>query len=390
MFSNGDAFRDFQPSQSCAPDRQLDACQRMSDDSYRFGPANASERYFYGAQYQDRNLGYYPEIQPVTVAKDGGSLTIDEFNRVTLMRDAAHRVFQFGYDQKSGDLNAVTNDSGTWTRQKHHGHYTDEWKNQDRQSWKGDVSVTPDGYSFTHENQRVTYTPDGNRRCDYLSDGRPYFSTLTTADGQQKVHDYRIPVDAAASAGAAAGAAVGDTHAPAAGPDVRPTPEAVKGSVHFDVQKGETKAGHLQFGRNDFSIVHKRGGDVYAQVSTLPDAPVTAMQDGLVVYSYNHDPKVAEANRKNGVSVIGLSPVDMKVIDQFKKDNPNQDMVVMQCYDKASKGVRYEVYAGLGLAAVHPGQRIVAGSVIGKSGEGGFEFAARRNAVAGQAIELTF
>ncbi|MBS1998737.1 MAG: hypothetical protein JSS86_20575, partial [Cyanobacteria bacterium SZAS LIN-2] len=87
--------------------------------------------------------------------------------------------------------------------------------------------------------------------------------------------------------------------------------------------------------------------------------------------------------------VVGLSDADMAVINHYRRSNPSQDLVVMQCYDPKSKGVRYEIYAGLSLANAAPGDRVKAGAVLGKAGDRGYTFAARKGRVSGQAVELT-
>ncbi|MBS1999270.1 MAG: hypothetical protein JSS86_23245, partial [Cyanobacteria bacterium SZAS LIN-2] len=144
------------------------------------------------ARFRDSSGGIYPEIQPVTVDKDGGRVTIDAFNRVIQMQDAAGRCFQFGYDPKSGELNRVYNEDGVWKRSEHHGKYTDEWKGEHKQKWHGEVTVNPDGYSFTQGNERVTFAPNGSRTKEYSSAGKVFYSDTITADGKHKVIDSRL------------------------------------------------------------------------------------------------------------------------------------------------------------------------------------------------------
>ncbi len=522
-----------------------------------------------GVQFRDTSGGICPEIQPVTVPKNGGTVTIDEFNRVTQMQDANHRQFLFGYDNKTGDLCQVTNQDGTWKRQIHHGKFTDEWKNERNEKWKGDVSVTADGYSYTRNNEQITCRPDGSETKVYSSNGQPFYTDTTLPNGQHKVTDSRIATpdplahpdannspnskvdktDNAAKAATKDGHNSGDASSietkttadgtvvtdkkamketcyydakeqhiksvhdlknnsllsydqqgnltafkdargnstsfkdydtqgnphtvendrglwRKVGPDLwhndKPAPadpkdknakahdllhihlqvnkdgytitdlsgkkltrsvdgtvveeykgiktttdaqgkatrqladgttlqgDAVKGSIAFTVKKGDTKSARLNISSSDFEVVHARGGDVHAHIDAAPKAPVAAMQDGLVVYSYNHDPKVAGNMEQRGTSVIGLSQGDMDVIDHYRKTNPNEDVLVMQCYDPKSKGVRYEIYAGLNLANAAPGARIKAGEVLGTAGDNGYDFGARKGRVSGQAVDLTY
>jgi len=444
----------------------------------------------------------YPEIQPVTIFKNGGTVTIDEFDRVTQMQDASHRVFQFGYDKKSGDLNQVTNLDGTWQRQSQEGKYTDQWVNQSGQTWKGSVEVTPDSYSFTRDNQKIAYTPDGKESKEYLSSGKAYYTDTAMPDGKHQIMDSRLNgqsgkettfyddknktiksiIDHSNNSQLtydeqghltafrdARGKTVsfedyddqGNPHTlenqkgvwHKTGQDlwtndatskslhvhiqvnkdgytfdeqngnvvtrhadgstvenykgIKTTIDArgkttqeladgsllagdtVKGSLDFSVKKGDTKSAHIQIAGRDLEIVHAKGGDIHAHVEAAPKAPVGALQDGLVVYSYNHDAKTAGKIDQRATSVIGLSENDMAVINQIRRGSGDRDLVVLQCYDKASKGVRYEIYAGLNLANAAPGDRIKAGSVLGTAGDNGYTFAARKGAVAGHAIELT-
>jgi YD repeat-containing protein len=543
-------------------EQPIGASAKLSSESFATSSTSDSVRCGVqgGGQFRDNSGGNYPEILPVSVSKDGGTVTIDEFNRVTQMQDAAHRQFQFGYDNKSGDLNTVTNADGTWKRQIHHGKYTDEWKNGN-EKWKGAVEVSPDGYSFTKDNERITYTPNGSQTKEYLSDGKTFYSDTTLANGQHKVVDGRLPAPCPADdankgqgkdkldAGKKPDGSIStdkngletkttkdgtvvtdkkamkettyydakeqhlkavhdlknnsqlnydqqgnltsmkDAHGQTTsfkdydtqgnphsmendkgvfhkiGPDlwnndnpaktnkvgkdgsahntlhihlqvnkdgytisdqqgktwtgsadgttveqykgVKTTTDAqgkvskqlvdgsplqgdpIKGSVDFTVKKGDTKSGHLNISSNDFEVVHAKGGDVHAHIEAPPHAPVGAMQDGLVVYTYNHDPKVAGSMEQRATSVIGLSQGDMDVINHYRTTNPNEDLMVMQCYDPKSKGVRYEIYAGLNLANAAPGARIKAGEVLGTAGDRGYEFAARKGRVSGQAVELT-
>ncbi len=477
----------------------------------------------------------------------------------------AQRQFQFSYDQKSGELNKVTNEDGTWSRQIHHGKYTDEWKNERNEKWKGDVTVSPDGYSFTQGNERTSYNPDGSQIKSYISNGQPFYTDTTMANGQHKIVDSRVPAPSPAPAGDSgkgdsrkgdgASKKDGDKNSPAGGgkdgietkrtadgtvvtdkkamkettyfdakeqhiksvhdlkndsqlnydqqgnltsyKDVRGKTTSfkdydgqgnphtlenenglwhkigtdlwnndkpanqndkdaaahktlhihvqvnkdgytisdmqgktathsadgtvveqfkgiktttdtqghvtrqlvdgsslqgnlVKGSIEFAVKKGDTKSGRINVSGSDFEVVHARGGDVHAHVDATPNAPVAAMQDGLVVYSYNHDPKVAGNMEQRGTSVIGLSQADMDVINHYRTSSPNEDVLVMQCYDPKSKGVRYEIYAGLNLANAAPGARVKAGEVLGTAGANGFDFGARKGRVSGAAVDLNF
>jgi YD repeat-containing protein len=485
------------------------------------------------------------------VPKDGGLVTIDEFKRVTHIQDAAYRQFQFSYDNKTSELNKVTNEDGTWSRQIHHGKYTDEWKNERNEKWKGDIAVTPDGYSYTRGNERITCAPSGCQTKEYLSDGTPFYTDTTLLNGQHKVVDSRLPAPCpvgddkkAAGDDKKTGAKISDTTTDKNGVETKTTPDGtivtdkqamkestydkekhllsvhdlknnsqlnydsqghltsfkdihgqttafkdydnnsnphtiensrgtwhktgpdlwtndqpakdykgaktlhihvqvnkdgytysdrsgatatrsadgscveeckgiktttdgqgkvtkelvdgsqlkgdtIKGSVQFEVKKGDTKSGKLNISGNDFEVVHAKGGDVHAHIDAAPNSPVGALQDGLVVYTYNHDPKVAGSMEQHSTSVIGMSQGDMDVINRFRSNNPNQDLVVMQCYDPKSQGVRYEIYAGLSLANSAPGARVKAGEVLGTAGDRGYAFAARKGRVSGPAVELT-
>jgi|GEM_PF-811356 len=497
-------------------------------------------------RFRDNSGGIYPEIQPVTVDRDGGKVTIDAFNRVSQINDAAGRHFQFDYDNKTNDLNRVTNEDGVWTRQKHHGKYSDEWKNDHKQKWQGEVSVSDKGYTFSHENERVTFAPNGSRTKEYLSSGQVFYSDTTLANGRHNVVDKRLgntqndnsdktaspipvdkhdgmePKDHSQTAPAhdergddrsrknkniddngvetrktADGTTVidhkkntqlgydGQGHLTdftdprgrsvsfrdfddngkphtikndggvwhKTGPDLWTNDQINKtlhlhvelnkdgytfsdlsgarvtrnvdgskieeykgirtrtdingrvskemmdgspvsgdtlnGSIDFTVNKGVTKAGRLHLSQGDFQVVHSRGGDVHAQIQAAANTPIGALQDGLVLYTYNHDAKVAGRMEARNHPPVSLSDADLSVINHYRQSNPNQDLVVMQCYDPKSKGTRIEIYAGLSLANVAPGERLKAGAVLGKTGDRGYAFAARRNRVSGAAIELT-
>jgi len=518
---------------------------RLANESYASSDFNLARRDVRDeARFRDNSGGIYPEIQPVTVDREGGKVTIDAFNRVTQINDAAGRRFQFGYDDKSSELNRVTNEDGVWTRQKHHGKYTDEWKNDHKQKWHGDVSVSDNGYTFSQGNERVTFAPNGSRTKEYMSEGKVFYSDTTLANGRHNVVDKRLGDQAGASekpvdkhdgmepkehrpsdtkqehenAHGADDRNKAKEHVDDNGVETRKTADGTQvidrkkntelnydnqghltkfkdpkgrrvsfkdyddngrphtienqsgvwhktgpdlwtndqvnktlhvhvdvnkdgytfsdlsgakvtrsvdgskveeyrgmrtktdvngkvsremmdgsplagnilsGSIDFSVSKGVTKAGRLHLSSGDFQVVHARGGDVHAQIQAAPNTPIGALQDGVVAYTYNHDAKVAGRMESRSHAPIGLSDADMAVINHYRQSNPNQDLVVMQCYDPKSKGTRFEIYAGLSLANVAPGERVKAGSVLGKAGDRGYAFAARRGRVSGAAIELT-
>lgn len=443
-------------------------------------------------QLDGRRSSAYDPLEPVTVKnKDGSEIVVDEFNRVTRMRDAANRNFEFKYDRKSGEISGLTNEDGVWERQKKHGSFTDEWKSKDGGKWHGTVEVDEKGYSFRDDNQRTIYRPKGIKSVEHLGsddrvisrfsedkmgntasedyrsgiikfngpDGRSAIQDLkeksfitfdrdghmtnmrdargqkfafadfddrgqpqTVTNGQgvwkkqgedrwvnQKDHKSwygKVEVDPQGSYtytdlsgkkvshGKDGTTTTYDkgvtTVIDKAGKQISTfadgqiMKEGASSHISFKVEKGETKSAEIKVAGADVDIVQTKNGE-HAQIRTKADTAVKAMQDGRVVYSFNH----GDSNNPHGKPDIQLTPQDLAVIEQYKKTNPNEDLVVMQCYDKKAQGVRYEIYAGLGLASARTGDTIKAGEVIGRSSEDGYAFAARRQRVAGKAVHLT-
>ncbi len=432
----------------------------------------------------------YPEFQPQTFNnKDGSQVTFDELDRVTQLKDAANRVFDFKYDRN--DLNKVTNESGTWSRQKHHGRYTDEWKTEDGAKWKGEIKVDEKGYSFKADNERTVYTASGVKATERLGrndevvsrhrvdrdgnvadqdlragkirysapDGRTAIrdlkensllafdsngniSTMRDAAGQkfsfsdyddrgrpqkltngegtwtrqgedrwinQKNHKSwhgKVEVDKESGTYSytdLSGKKVShskDGRIVTMDKGITSTVDKNgrkvdnfadgslvdnadgKANVQFKVEKGVTTQALLNVPNADVDVVYSKG-DIFANIHKK-DSAVTAMQDGRVVYSLNHN----DRNHNQGIPSARLSPADLAVAERYKAANPGEDLVVMECYDQKAKGSRYQIYAGLDLASATTGDTIKAGQVIGRSGHDGYQYSARRQKLSGVPIEL--
>lgn len=137
----------------------------------------------------------------------------------------------------------------------------------------------------------------------------------------------------------------------------------------------------------NISVV-KSKNDVHADMRLAENQPVSAFQDGLVVYS-SRDP---DSDDQRAHSVIGLSPDAKKLIEQYKALSPgDDDIVVVQVYDKKCNGVRYELYSGFRECNVVTGDRVEGRkTILGRVGRNQtLHYGVRRNAVHGQAIDVT-
>lgn len=438
----------------------------------------------------------FPELGPVRVDTPcGGAFTIDEFNRITAFSDPCKRDFRFGYDRHSGELNSVVNENGHWKRDCHHGCYSNEWKNENGDLWRGSVSVGRDGYSYRDDRSQIRYNPDGTRVEERFDGSAVYFrdrldrdgnriaedlrtnkANITYADGRTAVRDLnnnsflgydregrllkmrdgagrefrfgdydsdgkprliqnetgiwhktgrdqwrskdnralwfgdvQVDKNGSYSFTDSAGNKTSynldgtktvldrglttslDAHGNKVETFADGSPvkgDAVTGSVKFKVVKGETRQATLSLKGADGEIVHGNG-DVHAHIRVGENAPVAALQDGRIVYSYSHDPAIQSRNEASANQVIGLSPEDLNTIDRLKQQNPSQDIVVMQCYDKESRGVRYQIYSGLGYAGRGTGQTVRAGELIGRAGADGYSYSVRRQRVSGPVVPLS-
>ncbi|CAN5582934.1 hypothetical protein BH11CYA1_BH11CYA1_26150 [soil metagenome] len=436
--------------------------------------------------------------------RDGSEITFNEYSQVTAIRDAADRRFEFKYDHKSGELNQVKNEYGTWKRHKH----SDEWKSDNGSKWHGEIEVNARGYSYTNydpqagRGDRTIYRPDGSKAVEYLgperevvssrredrngnvrqdeyrdgkvsytfNDGRRVsrdtnnnsllafdrdgnLSSMRDAAGKrfsfgdyddqgrpQRISDEQgswtrhgreqwvnsesgksrygqIDVDKSGSfsfteAGTGSGRQV--THTRDGQNIVRDhgvitttdkdgikvktfidgtkidgnnNEDDTKAGIKFKVVKGVTTAGVLNFSGADshtkVEVVHGKD-DIHAAIHSQPDSAVRAMQEGRVVYSFNHNDK----NNRAGLANDMLGATDLAMLDRYRSSNPNQDIVVMACYDQQAHGTRYQIYGGLELASTKPGDTIKAGEVIGRAGDQGYTYAARRQRLAGKPVEL--
>lgn len=108
-----------------------------------------------------------------------GELVYDRFNRIKEISDGAGRKFEFGYDDRTNQINKVQNDTGIWHREMTYGghHYTDNWINEDRVSrWSGNVHVSEKGYSFSDSagHLRIQYDIGGAKTIEYMNRGEIY------------------------------------------------------------------------------------------------------------------------------------------------------------------------------------------------------------------------
>ncbi len=432
----------------------------------------------------------YPEFQSQThINKDGSQVTFDELDRVTKLRDASNRVFAFKYDRN--DLTQVSNESGTWNRQKHHGRYSDEWKTDDGARWKGEIRVDEKGYSFRSGNERTIYTSGGTKSVERFGGNDEVVSRhrvdsqgniadedlragkvrYSAPDGRTAIRDLKenslLAFDAKGQLSSMRDAAgqkftfsdYDDRGQPQkltngegtwtrqgndrwinqqshkswygkvevdkesgtysytdlSGKKVSHSKDGTivtvdkgitstidkngrkvdnfadgmlvenadgKSHVQFKVEKGVTKSALLDVPGADVDVVYSKG-DIFANIHKK-DSAVTAMQDGRVVYSLNHN----DRNHNQGIPSMQLSAADLAVVERYKAANPGEDLVVMECYDKKAKGSRFQIYAGLDLASATTGDTIKAGQVIGRSGHDGYQYSARRQKLSGVPIEL--
>ena len=457
-----------------------------------------------------------PDISSIDLQKlvnhNGSEITFNEHSQVTAIRDAANRTFEFGYDQKSGELNQVKNEYGTWQRHKH----TDEWKCDNGGRWRGEIEVNAKGYSYTNydskagRGDRTIYSPNGSKTVEHLGPDREIVSfrredkngnvrqedwrdgkaSYTMNDGSRVSRDLRdksvvaydkdgnltAMQDAAGQRFAfgnyddqgrpqnysdktgtwtrhgrdnwvnsesgksrygqievyksgsfsftesGTGFGVGSdtnssrqvthnrngqkivrehgivtttdkdgvkvrTYLNGTSLDGKDTDASAKASIKFKVVKGVTTEGVLDFsGANSntkVEVVHGKD-DIHAAIHSRPDSAVRALQEGRVVYSFNHNDKNNRAGQANDM----LSSTDLAMLDRYRSNNPNQDIVVMACYDQQAHGTRYQIYGGLDLASTKAGDTIRAGEVIGRAGEQGYTYAARRQRLAGKPVEL--
>ena len=449
----------------------------------------------------------YPSFDPQKVFnRNGSEITFDQFNRVTAMRDAANRNFEFHYDDKNDELNQVKNEYGIWRRHKN----TDEWKSDDGGQWRGEIKVDAQGYSYTNfdpvrgRGDRTIYRPDGSKAVEYLGPNHQVLSrhredrngNIADEDLRQGkikyimnngrkadrdlnnnsvvVFDAEGNLTAMRDAGgkkfnfsnfddrgrpqtikdergnwtrhgqdrwidSATGKSwLGDVEIDKSGVysytdyasgNLRKTThsrdgktvindrgivttvdkdghkvdsfidgdnvhDGAKSVVQFKVVKGETTAGILDFTaapgepgakaeKVKAEVVHDKD-NVHAIIHTKPDSAVRAMQEGRVVYSFNHNDK----NNRAGNSQYNLGAADLAMLDRYRRNNPEQDLVVMACYDKQAHGTRYQIYGGLDLASTKTGDTIKAGDVIGRAGDQGYTYAARRQKLTGKSVEL--
>ncbi len=57
-------------------------------------------------------------------------------------------------------------------------------------------------------------------------------------------------------------------------------------------------------------------------------------------------------------------------------------------HDKQAHGTRYQIYGGLDLASTKTGDTIKAGEIIGRAGDQGYTYAARRQRLTGKSVDL--
>ncbi|MBP9094346.1 hypothetical protein KBI23_25235 [bacterium] len=326
----------------------------MPFDSSREAPKSQFSSHF-SDQFGRRILPeIYPSFDPQRVLnRNGSEITFDEFNRVTAMKDAANRNFEFHYDG-NGELNQVKNEYGSWHRQRH----SNEWRSDNGSKWRGEIKVDAHGYSYTNfdpvrgRGDRTTYRPDGSKTVEYLGENQQVFSRRKEDKNGNTLG--------------------GDT-----------VDDNAKATVQFKVEKGETKAGILNTYGTEAEIVRGKD-DVHAIIHSKPDSAVRAMQEGRVVYTFNHNDK----NNGARYSQFSLGATDRAMLDRYRTINPEQDLVVMACYDKQARGMRYQIYGGLDLASTKTGDTIKAGEVLGRAGDHGYTYAARRQKLTGKSVEL--
>lgn len=278
-------------------------------------------------------------------------LGYDATGRLTVMYDADGRKFEFQNFNHDGQPTRILNERGTWNN------VGDQiWCNEETgRYWYGTVSVNDNGaYTYKELSGKQTI-----RYCNgYAVEEYAGIRTITDAQGRR-------------------------TRQFSDGVQFQEPP--LIGRPKFTLRNGVTTDCELLLERGQLKP-EKSVSDAYATIKFDTQAPVAAFQDGVVVFSTRE----AESNDQRKHALIGLSAKDISLIGSYQRMNLGKETVVMQCYDRTQRAIRYLLYVGLEIANVVTGDKVKAGQPIGRIGENGeFTFAIRRNSVSGVPIVIS-
>ncbi len=278
-------------------------------------------------------------------------LGYDAAGKLMVMHDADGRKFEFHNYNENGQPQRILNERGTWN---HLGNQI--WCNEETgRYWYGTVTVNDNGaYTYTDLSGKQTV-----RYCNgYAVEEYGGIRTITDLQGRKT----RQFTDGVAFQ----------------------EPPLV-GRPKFVLKNGVTTDCQLLLERGE-CVSLGSGTEAYASIKFDCQSPIAAFQDGVVVYSTRQ----AETNDLRKHALISLSEKDMALIEKYKRQNLAKDAVVIQCYDRAQRAIRYQLYVGLEMANVVTGDKVKAGQPIGRISDAGeFVFAIRRNSVSGAAVAIS-
>jgi hypothetical protein len=281
---------------------------------------------------------------------DGSLLGYDRQGNLTVMQDASDKKFEFGDYACNGKPQSVLNERGRWDM------IGDQiWRNAESgRFWYGTVDIDPRG--------TYTYIDTAGKVSARFSNGscvETYGGIRTTTDGQGRRSRQYLD-----------------------GQEFREP--ALVASPRFIIKNGVTVECKLRLDAGQFSGAQVED-EQYASISLRAHRPVTAFQDGIVVFST----RCPEDQDQRKHAVIGLSEQDLSSILKFQNIGLGADMVILQCYDLEHRALRYQLYAGLGQANVVVGDRVKNGQPIGRLAEDGtLNFAVRRNSISGAGVAV--
>jgi hypothetical protein len=278
-------------------------------------------------------------------------LGYDAAGRLTVMIDADERKFEFQNYNADGQPQRILNERGAWNNIGNQ-----VWCNEETgRYWYGSVLVNENGaYTYTELSGKQTI-----RYCNgYAVEEYAGIRTITDVDGRK-------------------------TRQFTDGQAFQEPP--LVGRPKFVLRNGVTTNCQLLLERGQCSPVHT-GADAYASIKFDSQAPVAAFQDGVVVYSTRE----TEVNDQRKHALISLSEEDFALLESYKRLNLGKEVVVIQCYDRAQRAIRYQLYVGMEMANVVTGDKVKAGQPIGRISESGeFTFAIRRNSVSGAPVQIS-
>ncbi len=271
---------------------------------------------------------------------DNSTIFLDARGRMSGMTDAAGHDFRIGKYDNDGKPSTFRDDSGQWVRVNNN-----EWWNRETSQRRNDFCVDSKNGSITysdHPGSTVTRNRDGSKVAEYGG-----IRTTTTKDGFMK----REYVD---------------------GKDFLEPP--LEGGPQFQVKDGVTTGVRLKLNHGQMYVAS--GDDAFANIRVKEGSSVGAFQDGRVAYT-----------SKNPEGDM-LSAKDYAAIEKLKSMAKGQDFVVVQCYDRKSHGMRYEIYTGLDGVNVAKGDVVKRGQPLGRAGQGEFNYSVKRQRPSGPSIKF--